>query len=154
MRVEFYICLVFLQANISSDHWPSLFQEATTEALKLCSCPLAVLLQALLQFNRKMGARCEEFLFIYFLGSISSLLILLGSKERFRISLTNFVIIHISVSTLKRLVLVTHPMRKKIKSYICVKKVIWYTDIEYEGFGMMVFQVKKALEILLFTVLG
>ncbi|KFV54127.1 Tetratricopeptide repeat protein 37, partial [Tyto alba] len=31
--------------------------EATTEALKLSSCPLAVLLQALLQYNRKMGAR-------------------------------------------------------------------------------------------------
>ncbi|ELK11514.1 Tetratricopeptide repeat protein 37 [Pteropus alecto] len=45
------------QANISNDHWPSLVQEATTEALKLCFCPLAVLLQALLQFNRKMGAR-------------------------------------------------------------------------------------------------
>ncbi|XP_016071658.1 PREDICTED: tetratricopeptide repeat protein 37 isoform X2 [Miniopterus natalensis] len=44
-------------ANISNDHWPSLVQEATTEALKLCFCPLAVLLQALLQFNRKMGAR-------------------------------------------------------------------------------------------------
>ncbi|ELV10157.1 Tetratricopeptide repeat protein 37 [Tupaia chinensis] len=45
------------QANIPNDHWPSLVQEATTEALKLCFCPLAVLLQALLQFNRKMGAR-------------------------------------------------------------------------------------------------
>ncbi|XP_053519523.1 SKI3 subunit of superkiller complex protein [Artibeus jamaicensis] len=44
-------------ANISDDHWPSLVQEATTEALKLCFCPLAVLAQALLQFNRKMGAR-------------------------------------------------------------------------------------------------
>ncbi|XP_043320553.1 tetratricopeptide repeat protein 37 isoform X2 [Cervus canadensis] len=45
------------QANVSSDHWPSLVQEATAEALKLCFCPLAVLLQALLQFKRKMGAR-------------------------------------------------------------------------------------------------
>ncbi|XP_061231102.1 superkiller complex protein 3-like isoform X2 [Neopsephotus bourkii] len=45
------------QANVSNEHWPSLVQEATTEALKLTSCPLATLLQALLQYNRKMGAR-------------------------------------------------------------------------------------------------
>ncbi|KAJ7423629.1 Tetratricopeptide repeat protein 37 [Pitangus sulphuratus] len=45
------------QANVSNDHWPSLVQEATTEALKLSPCPLAALLQALLQYNRKMGAR-------------------------------------------------------------------------------------------------
>ncbi|XP_060057166.1 superkiller complex protein 3 [Erinaceus europaeus] len=51
------LALQVCMANISSDHWPSLVQEATTEALKLCFCPLAVLLQALLQFNRKMGAR-------------------------------------------------------------------------------------------------
>ncbi|XP_004841751.1 tetratricopeptide repeat protein 37 isoform X2 [Heterocephalus glaber] len=51
------LALEVCMANISSDHWPSLVQEATAEALKLCFCPLAVLLQALLQFNRKMGAR-------------------------------------------------------------------------------------------------
>ncbi|KAM4875328.1 superkiller complex protein 3 [Thomomys bottae] len=51
------LALEVCMANISSDHWPSLVQEATTEALKLCFCPLAVLLQALLQFNLKMGAR-------------------------------------------------------------------------------------------------
>ncbi|XP_074239525.1 superkiller complex protein 3 isoform X2 [Saimiri boliviensis] len=51
------LALKVCMANISNDHWPSLVQEATTEALKLCFCPLAVLLQALLQFNRKMGAR-------------------------------------------------------------------------------------------------
>lgn len=51
------LALEVCMANISSDHWPSLVQEATTEALKLCFCPLAVLVQALLQFNRKMGAR-------------------------------------------------------------------------------------------------
>lgn len=45
------------QANVPDEHWPSLVQEATTEALKLSSCPLASLLQALLQYNRKMGAR-------------------------------------------------------------------------------------------------
>ncbi|XP_065731102.1 superkiller complex protein 3 [Phocoena phocoena] len=51
------LALEVCMANISSDHWPSLVQEATTEALKLCFCPLAVLLQALLQFKCKMGAR-------------------------------------------------------------------------------------------------
>uniref|UniRef100_A0A8D1JZZ9 Superkiller complex protein 3 n=1 Tax=Sus scrofa TaxID=9823 RepID=A0A8D1JZZ9_PIG len=51
------LALEVCMANISTDHWPSLVQEATAEALKLCFCPLAVLLQALLQFNRKMGAR-------------------------------------------------------------------------------------------------
>ncbi|XP_061045438.1 superkiller complex protein 3 isoform X2 [Eubalaena glacialis] len=51
------LALEVCMANISSDHWPSLVQEATTEALKLCFCPLAVLIQALLQFKRKMGAR-------------------------------------------------------------------------------------------------
>ncbi|KAH0505669.1 Tetratricopeptide repeat protein 37, partial [Microtus ochrogaster] len=44
-------------ANVSGDHWSSLLQEATSEALKVCFSPLAVFLQALLQFNRKMGAR-------------------------------------------------------------------------------------------------
>uniref|UniRef100_A0A8C0JB40 SKI3 subunit of superkiller complex n=1 Tax=Chelonoidis abingdonii TaxID=106734 RepID=A0A8C0JB40_CHEAB len=51
------LALEICMANISNDHWPSLVQEATTEALKLFFCPLAVLLQALLQYNRKMGAR-------------------------------------------------------------------------------------------------
>ncbi|XP_029428963.1 tetratricopeptide repeat protein 37 [Rhinatrema bivittatum] len=47
------VCLV----KISSDHWPALVQEATSEALKISFCPLAVLLQGLLQFSVKMGAR-------------------------------------------------------------------------------------------------
>lgn len=51
------LALEVCMANISGDHWSSLVQEATTEALKLCFCPLAVFIQALLQFNRKMGAR-------------------------------------------------------------------------------------------------
>ncbi|RMC17980.1 hypothetical protein DUI87_04854 [Hirundo rustica rustica] len=45
------------KANVPNEHWPSLVQEATTEALKLSPCPLAALLQALLQYNRKIGAR-------------------------------------------------------------------------------------------------
>ncbi|XP_061478349.1 superkiller complex protein 3 isoform X4 [Rhineura floridana] len=51
------LALEICMGNISNDHWPSLVQEATTEALKLAFCPLAVLLQALLQYNRKMGSR-------------------------------------------------------------------------------------------------
>ncbi|XP_028749852.1 tetratricopeptide repeat protein 37 [Peromyscus leucopus] len=51
------LALEVCMANVSGDHWSSLLQEATSEALKVCFCPLAVFLQALLQFNRKMGAR-------------------------------------------------------------------------------------------------
>ncbi|XP_074789347.1 superkiller complex protein 3 [Athene noctua] len=51
------LALEICMANVSNEHWPSLVQEATTEALKLSFCPLAALLQALLQYNRKMGAR-------------------------------------------------------------------------------------------------
>ncbi|XP_062455877.1 superkiller complex protein 3 [Rhea pennata] len=51
------LALEICMANVSNEHWPSLVQEATTEAMKLSSCPLAALLQALLQYNRKMGAR-------------------------------------------------------------------------------------------------
>ncbi|XP_075597024.1 superkiller complex protein 3 isoform X1 [Balearica regulorum gibbericeps] len=51
------LALEVCRANISNEHWPSLVREATTEALKLSPCPLAALLQALLQYNRKMGAR-------------------------------------------------------------------------------------------------
>ncbi|XP_065717322.1 superkiller complex protein 3 isoform X2 [Patagioenas fasciata] len=51
------LALEVCMANVSNDHWPSLVQEATTEALKLAPCPLASLLQALLQYSRKMGAR-------------------------------------------------------------------------------------------------
>uniref|UniRef100_A0A8B9I260 SKI3 subunit of superkiller complex n=1 Tax=Anser brachyrhynchus TaxID=132585 RepID=A0A8B9I260_9AVES len=51
------LALEICMANVPNEHWPSLVQEATTEALKLSPCPLASLLQALLQYNRKMGAR-------------------------------------------------------------------------------------------------
>ncbi|KFP87318.1 Tetratricopeptide repeat protein 37, partial [Apaloderma vittatum] len=51
------LALEVCTANVSDEHWPSLIQEATTEALKLCPCPVAALLQALLQYHRKMGAR-------------------------------------------------------------------------------------------------
>ncbi|XP_053151889.1 SKI3 subunit of superkiller complex protein [Hemicordylus capensis] len=51
------LALEICMANILNDHWPSLVQEAATEALKLSFCPLGLLLQALLQYNRKMGSR-------------------------------------------------------------------------------------------------
>ncbi|XP_066196026.1 superkiller complex protein 3 [Sylvia atricapilla] len=51
------LALEICMANVSNEHWPSLVQEATTEALKLSPSPLAALLQALLQYNCKMGAR-------------------------------------------------------------------------------------------------
>ncbi|NWR58481.1 TTC37 protein, partial [Bucorvus abyssinicus] len=51
------LALEVCMANVSDEHWSSLVQEATAEALKLSPCPLAALLQALLQYNRKMGAR-------------------------------------------------------------------------------------------------
>nr|XP_054508451.1 SKI3 subunit of superkiller complex protein isoform X6 [Agelaius phoeniceus] len=51
------LALEICMANVSNEHWPSLVQEATTEALKLSPSPLAALLQALLQYNHKMGAR-------------------------------------------------------------------------------------------------
>ncbi|XP_077203715.1 superkiller complex protein 3 isoform X2 [Paroedura picta] len=51
------LALEVCMASISNDHWPSLVQEATTEALKLSLCPVGILLQALLQYSRKMGSR-------------------------------------------------------------------------------------------------
>ncbi|KAM6224563.1 superkiller complex protein 3 [Rhynchocyon petersi] len=51
------LALEVCMANIPNDHWPSLVKEATAEASKLCFCPLAILVQALLQFKCKMGAR-------------------------------------------------------------------------------------------------
>ncbi|XP_010139963.1 PREDICTED: tetratricopeptide repeat protein 37-like, partial [Buceros rhinoceros silvestris] len=57
------LALEVCMANVSDEHWSSLVQEATAEALKLSPCPLAALLQALLQYNRKMGARETRRLF-------------------------------------------------------------------------------------------
>ncbi|XP_010192458.1 PREDICTED: tetratricopeptide repeat protein 37-like, partial [Mesitornis unicolor] len=66
------LALEICMADISDEHWPSLVQEATTEALKLSSCPLAALLQALLQYRRKLGARYLRYSFfrvVYQLGN-------------------------------------------------------------------------------------
>ncbi|KAK1176552.1 tetratricopeptide repeat protein 37-like isoform X1 [Acipenser oxyrinchus oxyrinchus] len=51
------LALAPCMANVSSSEWKDLVQEATSEALKITFCPLADLLQALLQFSIKMGAR-------------------------------------------------------------------------------------------------
>ncbi|KAM9367468.1 superkiller complex protein 3 [Phaethornis superciliosus] len=51
------LALEICMTNASNDHWTSLVQEATAEALKLSPCPLASLLQALLQYSCKMEAR-------------------------------------------------------------------------------------------------
>ncbi|MFT7813636.1 tetratricopeptide repeat protein 37 isoform X1 [Arapaima gigas] len=44
-------------AGIPGSEWKDLVLEATGEALKLGPCPIALLIQALLQFSIKMGAR-------------------------------------------------------------------------------------------------
>uniref|UniRef100_A0A8C9TCA7 SKI3 subunit of superkiller complex n=1 Tax=Scleropages formosus TaxID=113540 RepID=A0A8C9TCA7_SCLFO len=44
-------------ASVQGAEWKDLVLEATTEALKLGPCPIALLIQALLQFSIKMGAR-------------------------------------------------------------------------------------------------
>ncbi|KAG2466535.1 TTC37 protein, partial [Polypterus senegalus] len=49
--------LSLCMAHISGTEWKDLVQEATGEAMKIACCPLAVLIQALLQFCIKMGAR-------------------------------------------------------------------------------------------------
>ncbi|XP_063151480.1 superkiller complex protein 3 [Candoia aspera] len=51
------LALEICMANVLNDHWPSLVQEATTEAMKISFCPLGILFQALMQYNRKMGSR-------------------------------------------------------------------------------------------------
>uniref|UniRef100_A0A8C5SHY7 SKI3 subunit of superkiller complex n=1 Tax=Laticauda laticaudata TaxID=8630 RepID=A0A8C5SHY7_LATLA len=51
------LALEVCMANVSNDHWPSLVQEATTEAMKISFCPLGILFQALMQYNRRMGSR-------------------------------------------------------------------------------------------------
>uniref|UniRef100_A0A8C4S6I3 SKI3 subunit of superkiller complex n=1 Tax=Erpetoichthys calabaricus TaxID=27687 RepID=A0A8C4S6I3_ERPCA len=49
--------LSLCMAHISDTEWKDLVQEATGEAMKIAYSPLAVLIQALLQFCIKMGAR-------------------------------------------------------------------------------------------------
>ncbi|XP_036383792.1 tetratricopeptide repeat protein 37 [Megalops cyprinoides] len=51
------LALAPCMANVPGSEWKDLVLEATTEALKLGPCPMALLFQALLQFSLKMGAR-------------------------------------------------------------------------------------------------
>ncbi|KAJ8414948.1 hypothetical protein AAFF_G00024710 [Aldrovandia affinis] len=51
------LALAPCMANVPGSEWKDLILEATTEALKLGPCPMALLLQALLQFSQKLGAR-------------------------------------------------------------------------------------------------
>nr|XP_014340513.1 PREDICTED: tetratricopeptide repeat protein 37 isoform X1 [Latimeria chalumnae]XP_014340514.1 PREDICTED: tetratricopeptide repeat protein 37 isoform X1 [Latimeria chalumnae]XP_014340515.1 PREDICTED: tetratricopeptide repeat protein 37 isoform X1 [Latimeria chalumnae] len=51
------LALTLCTAKIADPHWSSLVQEATNEALKISFSSVALLLQALLQFSVKMGAR-------------------------------------------------------------------------------------------------
>ncbi|MEE6508118.1 hypothetical protein FKM82_019100 [Ascaphus truei] len=50
------LALKVCMAKIPDSRWPALVQEATTEVLKITFCPLAVLLQGLMQFS-KGGSR-------------------------------------------------------------------------------------------------
>lgn len=45
------------QAGVPGNEWTSMLLEATTEVLKMASSPVALLLQALLQYVTKMAAR-------------------------------------------------------------------------------------------------
>ena len=45
------------QAGVPGSDWKDLVMEATAEVLKLGPSPVAVLIQALLQFSTKMAAR-------------------------------------------------------------------------------------------------
>ncbi|XP_063051126.1 superkiller complex protein 3 [Engraulis encrasicolus] len=51
------LALSACMASVPGGEWKSLVQEATAEALKLGPSPVALLIQALLQFNVKIGAR-------------------------------------------------------------------------------------------------
>lgn len=58
----FYFFSCVFQAKVPGDEWKELVLEATTEALKLGPSPVALLVQALLHFATKMGARWEPLL--------------------------------------------------------------------------------------------
>lgn len=55
------------QAGVPGSEWTSMLLEATTEVLKMASSPVALLLQALLQYVTKMAARSVFVLFPWFL---------------------------------------------------------------------------------------
>ncbi|XP_040277485.1 tetratricopeptide repeat protein 37 isoform X1 [Bufo bufo] len=56
------LALKVCMAKIPDTRWPALLQEATSEALKMTSCPLAILLQGILQFSTKGSRKTRQLL--------------------------------------------------------------------------------------------
>ncbi|KAE8635771.1 hypothetical protein XENTR_v10002730 [Xenopus tropicalis] len=56
------LALKVCMAKIPDSRWPALLQEATSEVLKMTSCPLALLLQGILQFSTKGSRKTRQLL--------------------------------------------------------------------------------------------
>ncbi|XP_053330770.1 SKI3 subunit of superkiller complex protein isoform X2 [Spea bombifrons] len=56
------LALRMCMAQDADSRWPALLQEATSEALKMTACPLAILLQGLLQFSTKGSRKTHQLL--------------------------------------------------------------------------------------------
>ncbi|KAM9328956.1 superkiller complex protein 3 [Gastrophryne carolinensis] len=56
------LALRVCMAKIPDTRWPALLQEATSEVLKMTSCPLALLLQGILQFSTKGSRKTRQLL--------------------------------------------------------------------------------------------
>ncbi|KAM8960803.1 superkiller complex protein 3 [Pelodytes ibericus] len=56
------LALRVCMAKVPDSRWPALLQEATSEVLKMTSCPLALLLQGLLQFFTKGSRKTRQLL--------------------------------------------------------------------------------------------
>ncbi|XP_073447000.1 superkiller complex protein 3 isoform X3 [Dendrobates tinctorius] len=56
------LALKVCMAQVPDTRWPALLQEATSEVLKMTSCPLAILLQGILQFSTKGSRKTRQLL--------------------------------------------------------------------------------------------
>ncbi|XP_056393771.1 SKI3 subunit of superkiller complex protein [Hyla sarda] len=56
------LALKVCMAKVPDARWPALLQEATSEVLKVTSCPLATLLQGILQFSTKGSRKTRQLL--------------------------------------------------------------------------------------------
>ncbi|XP_075037195.1 superkiller complex protein 3 [Mixophyes fleayi] len=56
------LALRVCMAKIPDTRWPALLQEATSEVLKMTSCPMAILLQGILQFTTKGSRKTRQLL--------------------------------------------------------------------------------------------
>ncbi|XP_069819036.1 superkiller complex protein 3 [Dendropsophus ebraccatus] len=56
------LALKVCMAKVPDARWPALLQEATSEVLKMTSCPLAILLQGMLQFSTKGSRKTRQLL--------------------------------------------------------------------------------------------